>query len=488
MLDFSKSRVLVVGDLMLDKYWYGDSFRVSPEAPVPIVNYEKETSILGGAANVAVNLSHLGVQTSLLGIVGDDTDAKYLKQEILNHKIQPHLITSSEASTIVKLRVIGRGQQLTRIDFEKEFATEDARNLVITFKTLVSKYDAVILSDYAKGSLLFSQELIKIANDAGVKVFVDPKRCQDFSIYKDAFLVKPNLNEFFLVAGSITEIDYKSDLEYQELITQKAIALCRTLNLENLLVTMAEKGMTLFSKSNSTITIKAKTSDVFDVTGAGDTVIASLTASYLASEDLKLATRLSSYAAAIVVNKFGTSFVSLDELSASITAVHQINYTNQLDKNQKLIQQDNLQDFTKQIRAKHQKIVFTNGCFDILHPGHIEYLQKAKALGDILILAINSDNSIKHIKGANRPINKLEDRVIMLSAFAFVDYIIEFDEDTPIKLIKEILPDILVKGDDYKASEIVGFKEVTVAGGVVETIEFKTGYSSSNIIDKIKNS
>ena len=462
----SKSKVLVVGDVMMDAYMIGETRRVSPEAPVPVVEVIKEDEKVGGAANVALNISSLGAKSFLLGITGKDKTADNIKG-ILSHKnVDIFLKQINNIKTIKKLRIISRNQQLLRLDFEEPFIFEP-EILETEFKNLIKRVDAIIFSDYAKGTLKDIQRLIMISNKNKLPIVVDPKGNQ-FSKYKNATIITPNFSEFELVVGKCqSETD----------ISIKGNQLIDDLNLKALLITRSEKGMTLIQKNCKSQNLHTLAKEVYDVTGAGDTVVASLGAALGAGISISDAAYLSNCAAGIVVGKLGTSTVEIDEISEI------------LNKNQytrKLISDENELIRFLEIKKKQIKtIVFTNGCFDLIHPGHIDYLKKAKGFGDLLIVGINSDKSIVRIKGEDRPINNLETRIKNLEAFPFIDKIIPFNEDTPENLIKKILPDVLIKGGDYKIDEIIGRDIVQKNGGKVITIDLLKGYSTSKIIDNI---
>lgn len=458
-----KKNILVVGDIMLDKYWSGDTNRISPEAPVPVVKIEKIEDKLGGAGNVAINSKSLGNDVSIIGFVGKDAEGNNIKKILCDQKIDDNIISIDGHETILKLRIMSKKQQIIRVDFEKKFENY-AEEIVEKFEKEIVKSDIVILSDYNKGTLEKIPALIKICKKFNKKVIVDPKG-SEYEKYKGASFLTPNYSEFESFVGICRDEDE---------IYKKGLNLIERLNLEGLLITRSENGITLISK-NKKIDIPTVAKDVYDVTGAGDTVI-SVFASMIANNiGPILSAQIANHAAGIVVGKVGASNVTIEEL---IDVVH--------SNESKVISKIELKNFLRFVKAKKNKIVMTNGCFDILHPGHIDYLKKAKAMGDILIVALNSDDSVKKLKGDTRPVNSEIERSKMLECFDFVDKIVIFDELTPKDLYADVLPDVLVKGGDYNEKNVVGADSVIKNGGQVKIVEYLEGYSSSNIIEKIK--
>ncbi|MDH5423509.1 MAG: bifunctional D-glycero-beta-D-manno-heptose-7-phosphate kinase/D-glycero-beta-D-manno-heptose 1-phosphate adenylyltransferase HldE [Gammaproteobacteria bacterium] len=464
--DFSKARVLVAGDVMLDRYWSGSASRISPEAPVPVVNVSDCVDRAGGAANVALNIASLGASVTLAGLVGDDEAASILSALLDKKGIKQLFSSQTDYKTITKLRVLSRHQQLIRLDFEDSSAqldTDAFRDSVISH---ISDYDVLVLSDYNKGSLAQAQSLISAARKAGVIVLVDPKG-HDFEKYRGASLLTPNLSEFESIVGYCREDD--------ELET-KAAQLRQQLDLQALLVTRSERGMTLLQDNLPSVTFPTKAREVYDVTGAGDTVIGVLAAALAAGADFESAALLSNIAAGIVVGRLGAACVNTDELKRATSDAFQ------LDFHQKIVSLEELKREVAFSRSNGQRVVMTNGCFDILHAGHVQYLSEAVARGDRLIVAVNDDDSVKRLKGESRPINNLHQRMEVLAALASVDWVIAFAEDTPENLICEVLPDLLVKGGDYKAEEIAGADCVINNGGTVEVLSLRDGCSTSRII------
>ena len=468
-LDLLKDgNVLVIGDVVLDKYIHGNVSRVSPEAPVPVLKPQSEEVRLGGAANVASNVSSLGSKVFLQGVVGKDGNAKELKALAKDKKIKSSFVASL-SPTISKLRLLASKQQLIRIDSEEEFSDQDWKSTKINFNKNISstKATALIISDYGKGTLKDIPYLIKEAKKKGVFVLVDPKG-QDFSKYKGASIITPNYSEFVTAVGKVSS---DSDL------TKKAKKLLSDLKLQALLITRGSEGMTLIQKNKSGIKrddFPTEAQDVFDVSGAGDTVIASLASAISSGFDLANSVKLANIAAGIVVGKSGTATPTLSELKNSFYS------------------QDNLskaevKKLCQQSQKDSMKVVFTNGCFDVLHAGHVTYLQAAKKLGDKLVVGLNSDSSVKKLKGKERPINSLEERMTILKALGCVDWVVPFTEETPLNLIKYLKPNVLVKGADYKTEDIVGSNFVLKNKGEVKTIPLVEGLSTTKKIQKIKN-
>ena len=470
MLDFSKARVLVIGDIMLDKYWSGSVNRISPEGPIPVAHINDCLDKIGGAGNVALNLLSLGAKTHLIGMIGKDIEGKNLKSALKKSKIGHDLIETNQAPTITKLRVIGQNQQLIRLDFEKSYINIDKSELIKTYKKLIKGFDIILISDYAKGTLSNTQDLINIAKKAKKLTFIDPKG-NDFTKYTGATLIKPNLKEFETIVGKCAD---------QNDLIKKAKKLQKQLDVEYLMITQGAKGMTLISKNKIIAHEQAHAKEVYDVTGAGDTVIATLTAAISHGYKIKQAMNFSNMAASCVVQKLGAATVTPKELQAKINANTPIKMG--------ILSRKELAEAVKLAQSIGKKVVFTNGCFDIVHAGHIAYLEKAKKQGDLLIVGVNNDASIKRLKGKDRPISTLESRLHVLAAFNCVDWVVDFHEDTPENLLELIKPDILVKGTDYKIHEIVGHEIVQGYGGEVRRISHEHGkYSTSEYIKKIKD-
>lgn len=466
--DFTQANVLIVGDLMLDRYWSGGTTRISPEAPVPVVNVNTSEDRPGGAANVAVNAATLGAKVTLLGMCGDDDNARLLKERLSSYNINCQFFTVEGQDTITKLRVMSRNQQLLRLDFERSFSDVDKSAMEAGFDSALEQADIVILSDYAKGCLSNPQRLILAAKAKGKHVIVDPKG-SDFSKYANATLITPNVAE-------LTDVMGESRSE-RELIAQ-AQTVKAQLSLEALLLTRSEQGMTLFQSNSAEFHLPAKAKEVYDVTGAGDTVVSTLAVALACKLPIQAACVLANLAASVVVGKLGTSTVTNTELALAIgeESVH-------LDGG--VMTEEQLEMALVVAKERNERIVMTNGCFDILHSGHVSYLEEAAQLGDRLIVAVNTDASVAKLKGPGRPVNNVSRRMAVLAGLSAVDWVVPFSEDTPQRLIGQLLPDILVKGGDYQIADIAGGKEVIDNGGEVKVLRFEDGVSTTGIIERI---
>ena len=466
---FENARVLVVGDLMLDRYWHGGTSRISPEAPVPVVHVNDNEERAGGACNVALNIATLGGQCTVMGLCGDDEAANTLEALLENVGVTPKFVRMPENATVTKLRVMSRSQQLMRLDFEDGFIGQDLSQLEEDFAAQLDKHNIVVCSDYGKGSLRSVKRLIELCNEKNIPVLVDPKG-SDFEKYTGASLITPNLSEFEAVVGGC---DTEDDL------VEKANKLSQQFNIEALLVTRSEHGMSLMQQGYDPVHIPTKAREVFDVTGAGDTVISTLATSLGAGVSLERAMVLSNLAAGVVVAKSGTASVSLRELENAIEQ-------NSSNTEHGILQEADLYPLLDRCRARGETIVMTNGCFDILHAGHVTYLEQASELGDRLLVAVNIDETVRRLKGEDRPVNKVENRMRMLAALRCVDWVVAFSEDEPTRLICDIAPDILVKGGDNDADKIPGGDCVREAGGKVMVLTYVDGISTTNIIESIK--
>jgi D-beta-D-heptose 7-phosphate kinase/D-beta-D-heptose 1-phosphate adenosyltransferase len=464
--DFSRARIVVVGDVMLDRYLFGGTSRISPEAPVPVVHVRDNEDRAGGAANVATNLARLGVRTRLLGIVGDDDEARALQDAMQGSDVTCTFTPVDGWPTITKTRVQSRGQQLIRIDRE-EPVPSGSEALTASLVEQLGDADAVVLSDYGKGSLSDVAAMIAACRDAGVPAFVDPKG-RDFDKYQGATLITPNQSEFDAVAG---ESDDDADM------VVRARAMADRLGLSALLVTRSEKGMLLIEGGDEPVVLSTRAREVYDVTGAGDTVIATMAGALAAGESMASAAALANLAAGLVVGKIGVASVTPSELRVALHRRGQ--------GGRGLVAEDALLPLVAEARDRNERVIMTNGCFDVLHAGHVAYLEEAKSLGDRLVVAINDDDSVRRLKGDPRPVNGLEDRMLVLAGLASVDWVVPFPEDTPERLITAVLPDILVKGGDYNAEDIAGARAVLENGGEVRVLAFREGHSSSRIIDKL---
>ncbi|MGB5330940.1 MAG: bifunctional D-glycero-beta-D-manno-heptose-7-phosphate kinase/D-glycero-beta-D-manno-heptose 1-phosphate adenylyltransferase HldE [Woeseiaceae bacterium] len=466
--DFSKTHVVVAGDVMLDRYLFGSTGRISPEAPVPVVHVRETDNRPGGAANVAVNLASLGASTCLLGIVGEDAAADSLESILSQRGIVCKFARSKDRPTITKTRVQSRGQQLIRLD-EEDATALPGDAMIRMLRESLDGAGAVVLSDYGKGALSDVRGLIKACREAGIPVLVDPKGA-DFTKYRGASLITPNQSEFETVAGGCAT---------DEELVRRAAQMIDELDLDALLITRSEKGMLLLEAGAEPVFLSTQAREVYDVTGAGDTVIGTLAGALASGQDLASAAALANLAAGLVVRKIGVASVTPGELSV---ALHQRG-----QGGRGLVGLDELLAMIAESHQRNERVIMTNGCFDVLHAGHVAYLEEAKSLGDRLIVAVNDDDSVRRLKGESRPINALEDRLLVLAGLAAVDWVVPFSEDTPAALIAKILPDVLVKGGDYNPDEIAGAKEVLQNGGEVRVLPFRDGHSSSRIIDKLRD-
>lgn len=460
--DFSSLHLVVAGDVMLDRYWHGVTSRISPEAPVPVVHIQDVEERCGGAGNVAANLSALGARVRLVGPVGEDTAAASLAALLSAAAVEDRLVRRPGRATVTKLRVLSRHQQLIRLDFEDEGGADGALEPGEVLPLLAAPADALVLSDYAKGALARVAELIPAARAAGVPVVVDPKGL-DFTRYRGATVLTPNLGELEAVVGACRDLDQ---------VVERGDALRRELGLEGLLVTRSEHGMTLITAGGA-LHRPARVREVYDVTGAGDTVVAVLAAALAAGRSLEEGMDLANLAAGLVVGRLGTAAVSARELRAGTPEPVGV------------VSEEHLQGAVAAARDQGQRVVMTNGCFDILHAGHVRYLEEARRLGDRLVVAVNDDASVARLKGHGRPINPLERRMAVLGALAMVDWVVPFAEDTPERLICAVGPDVLVKGGDYRPEDIAGGGCVRGRGGRVVVLGYEAGCSTSAIIEAV---
>ena len=466
--DFSKTHVVVAGDVMLDRYLFGSTGRISPEAPVPVVHVQETDDRPGGAANVAVNLASLGVSTRLVGVVGKDDAADSLRAVLKSRDIHCDFHVVEDRPTVTKTRVQSRGQQLIRLDQEDATAMP-GDEVVNVLKQSIDGAGAVVLSDYGKGALADISTMIAVCREAGVPVLVDPKG-DEFEKYRGASVITPNQSEFEAAVGQC---------DSDEELVSRARKMLDDLNLDALLVTRSEKGMLLLEAGMEPVFLSTLAREVYDVTGAGDTVIATLAGAVASGQDLPSAAALANLAAGLVVRKIGVATVTPGEIGISL---HQRG-----QGGRGLVGLDELKLMVAESRARGERVIMTNGCFDVLHAVHVAYLEEAKNLGDRLIVAVNDDASVRRLKGESRPINELEDRLLVLAGLAAVDWVVPFSNDTPAELIAEVLPDVLVKGGDYKPDDIAGAKDVLNNGGEVRVLAFRDGHSSSRIIDKLSD-
>lgn len=470
--DWRELRVAVVGDVMLDRYIWGDVERVSPEAPVPVVRSARRSEQPGGAANVAMNLAGLGAKVELIGFCGTDAEGLSLKACLTRAGIDADLIALSSRPTTSKLRILGGNQQMLRLDTEEteKCSERDYGDLIGKAEKALLSANVLVLSDYAKGVLSESvcQNLIRRARNLRVPVLVDPKQ-RDFGCYRGATTICPNLHELSSATG-ISGKDLKGILSAgQKLVSD--------LELESITVTLSEKGIAVLRVDSQTVS-PAAARQVFDISGAGDTVIATLALCHACNLDVDTSLALANLAAGIVVGKVGTVPVSRDELIASLTPELELN------AREKVLDLSQLKGRVSAWRSLSEKIAFTNGCFDLLHIGHVTLLEQARREADHLVVAINSDASVKNLKGPGRPVAGENERARILAAMSAVDAVVIFDDPTPIALIKALRPDVIVKGGDYEESEIVGAAEVRSWGGRVKIVPTVEGFSTTSLIAK----
>lgn len=465
-----KPNILVIGDLMIDHYLWGSCDRISPEAPVQVVNVKKESSVLGGAGNVINNLVALGSVVDVISVIGNDSVANELKS--LLEKIDvptSNLVVENNRKTSKKSRLIASQQQVLRYDMESidDINENSHKQIIQTLEKNIDKYSSIILSDYGKGVLTtnLTKEIIKIANKNSIKVLVDPKG-KDYSKYKGSYTLTPNKKE----AMEATNIDIKDESSLIEALK----SLKTQCELEVSLITLSEQGIAIFDDE---LTIKPTVArEVYDVTGAGDTVIASIAFALGNNLDIKDAIYFANLAAGVVVGKIGSATTTLDEIYEYEYSLHKSNSTSHIKTF------DEIKTLASKLHNQGKKIVFTNGCFDILHVGHVKYLEVAKSYGDVLILGLNADSSVRKLKGPTRPINTQDDRAYILASLESVDYVVIFEEETPYELIKLIKPHVLVKGGDYEGKEVVG-QDIA---DELKLVQFVDGKSTTNTIKRIQ--
>ena len=466
-------KILVIGDVMLDYYYVGEVKRISPEAPVPVFRKRSEKGVLGGAANAAANLVAANQSVSIMSIVGDDDNGRRLMSQFNEQGVDAKLVSKLQRSTTIKTRFLAdNNQQILRLDVEDTdvITKQECSAMLHQLQDNIIQFDLILMSDYLKGLLTheFCQGVIRMAQANEIPVVIDVKDPK-YGKYYGATLLKPNLNELRALTGKKAET--------KEEIVEAAEELRKRSNCKYILATLGAKGMVLIGDGEPYF-VKSLAREVYDVSGAGDTTIAYLAACMANGMPIREAVDIANYAAGIQVGKVGTSSVCWQEVCDLISNEdHGVSH--------KILSSEEVTHFRKDNTRK--KIVFTNGCFDILHVGHKRYLQQAATLGDILVVGVNSDASVKRLKGPTRPVNNEQDRAEMLSAMGFIDYVVIFDEDTPYELIKKIQPDVLVKGGDYKPEEVVGRDIVLARGGRLELISFVEGKSTTNIINKISS-
>ncbi len=462
-------RILAIGDLMIDHYLWGGCERISPEAPVQVVDIARETTVLGGAGNVINNLVALGAQVRVGGVIGDDENGAELKSMLRAINVEGEgLSLQSGRKTSKKSRIIASNQQILRYDRESKdpIAAQSEEALLAYVERVIEECDIVILSDYGKGVITerVAQGVIASAKAAGKKVLVDPKG-KDYSKYRGAYLLTPNRKE----ASEATGIAIRDD----ESLRRALLMLKETCDLECSMITLSEDGIAVFDESMRRFPTVAK--EVYDVTGAGDTVIASLSYALACGLSIDEAAPFANHAAAVVVGKIGSATVTLDEIDAYESSLRQSTSDAHIKTSQEIAL------IVSRLKSEGKKVVFTNGCFDILHVGHVKYLQEAKSYGDVLIVGLNADSSVRALKGPTRPVNGEADRAYILAALESVDYVVMFSDETPYELIKSVAPDILVKGGDYEGKTVVGAE----FAGELRLVRFVDGKSTTATIERI---
>ena len=473
--NFRTACVVVVGDVMLDRFIYGDVKRISPEAPVPILRVQREAVMAGGAGNVANNIAALGGTTALIGVVGDDAAAAEVGALLrANSRIGEHLVIERGRQTTVKVRYVAQSQQLIRADREDTDPVSDATRarVIDDFERSCTSCNVVLLSDYGKGVLSagLAADLVAAARRRGLSVIVDPKG-NDYHCYAGADIITPNHHELAVASGMPTESDDE--------VVAAGKAILEKFGVKAVLATRGARGMALIWQGHSPLLLPAQAREVFDVSGAGDTALATLAVALSSGIALTDAVFLSNAAAGIVVGKLGTATCSTDELAAALTALTNATAESKIVDDRQLIVR------IAQWRQSGQRIGFTNGCFDLLHPGHISLLRQARAECDRLIVALNSDQSVRRLKGSDRPVNSQMSRATVLASLTDVDAVTIFDEDTPLSLIQSVRPDILVKGADYGMDEVVGGDFVRSYGGRVLLARLSAGFSTTDILRRV---
>ncbi|MEA3352738.1 MAG: D-glycero-beta-D-manno-heptose-7-phosphate kinase [Campylobacterota bacterium] len=469
-MDTHKPKILVIGDLMIDHYLWGKTERISPEAPVQIIDVQKETNLLGGAGNLVNNLVSLGSDVTVISVVGDDDNSNEMIKMFESIDVVHFLICDENRKTTKKSRIIASAQQIVRYDHEtKEDISPEAEAIIIKKLTeFVHEFDIVLISDYGKGVITdtLMGKVLFLANGSDIKVLVDPKG-DNYTKYLGAYLLTPNKKEASIATG----IDIKDDNSLKEALKK----LHNTASLQVPMITLSEDGIAIINKNNEVVKKPTVAREVFDVTGAGDTVLASLGYCIAQDMDIEEAIEFANLAAGVVVGKIGSATATIEEIEEYKSSLHK----SSIESHIKTFEE--IEKTVQRLRKQNKRVVFTNGCFDILHKGHVQYLDKAKSFGDVLILGLNSDESVRELKGPNRPINNEDDRAYILAALESVDYVVKFTEDTPYKLIQLVQPDTLVKGGDYEGKEVVG----SDIAGEVKLVQFVDGRSTTKTIEKI---
>ena len=468
--NLNTARILVIGDVILDQYWLGETTRISPEAPTPIVNIKNMEDRLGGAANVAINASSVGAAVTLIGMVGSDENGKRLLELLDATDIDAKIICKENFKTPAKLRVVSRNQQLLRLDHENHNEETDNTEVLELCRQQIHEHGTIVISDYDKGAVTRVEAIIEAARKDNKQIIVDPKG-SNFAKYKNASIISPNYQEFRQVAGSCRDA---AELE------SKAVAMCEELNFDALLVTRSEHGISLFARGKQARHFPAQAKEVYDVTGAGDTVVGLFASAQSASYSLADSVKIANLGAGIAVSKLGTVSVTVEELDMSLHVP--------ATKGKRVTDIEELKQALSVLKSNNEKIVFTNGCFDLIHRGHIASLREAKSRGDCLIVAINDDTSVKNIKGESRPVCSLQNRIAVLEELNCIDWIVPFSEDTPLSLIQELKPDVYVKGGDYEKEKLAEYDLVNSYGGEVVISPYVEGCSTTAIIDSILKS
>lgn len=470
--DFRGVSILVVGDVMLDRYWSGASERLSPEAPVPIVLVGEAHERPGGAANVAVNVAGLGGKGAILGWIGSDHEGRLLRGKLTELGVQDLLLEDPTVQTITKLRILAHRQQMIRLDFERALPAKLAPTLLRAFTRHLVEHDVVVLSDYGKGTLADVPSLVAAAHEHGRPVLVDPKG-RDWMRYRGADILTPNLREFEAVVGPVRG---------EEDLAHRAAGLIEELDLQALVVTRGEAGLSLIERGRPPLHVPAENRrEVADVTGAGDTVIATMAAARAAGLAWREAARLANTAGGIVVGHLGAVAIRHEELVAACASTDAAAAG-------RIVDEETLYRLVAEARVRGERIVFTNGCFDLLHVGHVRYLAEARRLGDRMIVAVNDDDSVRALKGRERPLQPLAARLEILASLRSVDWVVAFSEPDPERLVCRLRPDVLVKGGDYAGRPIAGARCVEEHGGRVCTLSYVEGYSTSELLAKLRGS
>jgi D-beta-D-heptose 7-phosphate kinase/D-beta-D-heptose 1-phosphate adenosyltransferase len=464
-------KVLVIGDIMIDHYIWGSSYRISPEAPIQIVDVEKESNTLGGAGNVVNNLKAFGCDVEIVSVLGDDEESKIIVDMLDKIDVKASIFFDSSRKSTKKSRIIASSQQVIRYDKETQSAikVKFENRILKRVNDIIDSFNIVLISDYGKGVITKKvvSDIVKLSKKRDIKVLVDPKGV-DFKKYKRAFLLTPNKKEASLATGI--------DIVNKKTLKKALLALRKIALVDTPLITLSEDGIAILDENSNLIIKPTVAKEVFDVTGAGDTVLASLGYYLSLGKSIEDSLEFANLAAGVVVGKIGSATATLDEIEEYKSTLHKSSIESHI-KNF-----DEIKIVLDRLKSQKKRVVFTNGCFDILHKGHVKYLDKAKSFGDVLILGLNSDESVKRLKGKNRPINSEDDRAYILAALESVDYVVKFTQDTPYELIKIVEPDILVKGGDYKGKEVVG----SDIAKELKLVDFVDGKSTTNTIEKIK--